>query len=48
MVVGVWNFRPPLKDTAVGVMISAFAWELLDLDSCASSAGRSCVFGRMQ
>ena len=36
MVVGVLNLRPPLEERASGLTVSAFAWEVLDLDASPS------------
>lgn len=46
MVVGVLNLRPPLEERASGLMVSAFAWKVLDLDSGLSSAGRPCILDK--
>lgn len=39
----VLNLRPPLEERVSGLMVSAFAWGVLDLDSRPASAGRSCI-----
>lgn len=46
MVVGVLNLRQPVEERASGLMVSAFAWEVLDLDSNVSSAGRSQILDK--
>lgn len=43
MLVDVLNFRPPLEERISGLMVGAFALEVLVLDSSPSSAGRSCI-----